>query len=1825
MSARELRVLLVTPKNKPKLPRLLARQILWQCDMQQVGDYESALAKLTGNQFDLYFVDYHFARRSGLKLLRQAFDQGFNGAAILLLNTENPPVAQQALQMGVADYLVIEQLDAPLLERAIRYAVSRLDMLNKIQQSKQQHQKLVATEREQRRLAEALQDIAIALNSTLNFDELLERILINVERVVPNDTADIMLVEGDRARIARDRGYIEHGWPSVQDLHFSVKELPTLAHMVNTRQPLVIPQTLTSPLWTFLPKSKWIRSYVGAPIYLKDQVVGFLNLASAAPNFFNQAHAQHLQAFANHAAIAIGNIRRLEAERRQRELSETLHRATATLISALDLREVLDTLLIQLEQVIPYQSACVFLYQNEQLQAVAGRGFAAPEAVIGKAYSANDDLLFEEMRRTRQPVKIADAAQDSRFFGWGDTFYTRGWLGIPLIVRQHIIGTLTIDSKQVGAYDDVDMALVQTFANQAAIAIENAKLFAQTQEALVETETLYHISRTLINFEHLPDLLQIVTTKVSTALPATWVATVTLDFEAQQVTNMVVAGPQANITRTGSFDELMDGLTGWAIRHQKAALSPKGQPDPRESQAVRQNRLENHFGSIIVAPLLYKEKVLGAMTAINRLDEPDFTQRDVNLMMAMASQVAVTIENVSLFEAAKDARQLSDSLRELGASLAATLNFKELLERILAGLKNIVPFDTASIMLSEGNSAFRIREGWGIPRHSPVWGYLFYLEEQPILKEIVETCQPVVISNVRQDKRWVQFESGLQIGSWLGVPLIAGNRIVGILNLDRRQLNFYTQKHAAIASAFAQQAAIALENARLFNETRQRAEQLEALRQVTQDLTLLRDTKTLLRQIAKRALRLLGADAGGIHLYRPELDLLDGVVVLGKELSPMVPQLKPGQGLIGHVWATHKPVIINDYPNWAGHLSNWPHKIPDAALGVPIQWGDEYLGVLSVSVNNPHRQFTSDDASLLSQFAAQVAVAVENARLFDAANQRVAELEAVRLITLSLTSNLEFKALLEEILRSALRLITRADNAHIFLYQANQLIFGAALFNGAASNEPYSNPRPRGLTYTVAQTAQPIIVDDMRTHPLYTHAPPDWGGSIAGLPLKIGERVVGVMTIAGTQSNIWSESELNVLYLLADQAAVAIENARLYEQVQEYATQLEAKVAERTFRLKTLYDLAQALSHATQPGDVTRLTLLQLYQTVPHDVAASLLTIDITPTLVIQSRRRLSRAVEADIQWMLLKEYNQLTNQTISGDTLKIHRLKAKSEIKSKTALDKVASVLTTPIVMGNQVVGLLLVASQQVQQFTEEQEQLLNVVASQAAETIGRLQFLMAAEHKRLESLIAHLSSGVIMLDSNHHIVLANPAALNLISGLTQARVGDQLTHLGNYSISKILELATQEIPFVIEESQDSAQIFEITVQPIASGPDIGGWTLVIRDITEERAIQKRIQQQERVAAVGQLAAGIAHDFNNILTSIIGFAELLLLDPGLPASAKDDIERITKQGHRAAHLVRQILDFSRQTISSKQPLNLLPVIKETVKLLERTIPEDIHISLEIMPGEYTVFADLIQLQQALTNLAVNARDAMPNGGNLHFKLFQLAVSPVDEPPAPDLEAGDWVALSITDTGHGIPPELHGKIFEPFFTTKEVGEGTGLGLAQVYGIIKQHEGVIDVSSQPNAGTTFTLYFPARALAPGAMLAEGRSEIPRGHQEVVLLVEDNDSVRDITTAMLKRLNYQVITANNGVAALNLYRQHQQEIALVLTDMTMPEMGGAELTLTLRKIDPAVKVVVLTGYPLNSDAKEVLVEGVVDWLQKPVALEQLAQALNRTLSTVTEEVL
>jgi two-component system, cell cycle sensor histidine kinase and response regulator CckA len=391
----------------------------------------------------------------------------------------------------------------------------------------------------------------------------------------------------------------------------------------------------------------------------------------------------------------------------------------------------------------------------------------------------------------------------------------------------------------------------------------------------------------------------------------------------------------------------------------------------------------------------------------------------------------------------------------------------------------------------------------------------------------------------------------------------------------------------------------------------------------------------------------------------------------------------------------------------------------------------------------------------------------------------------------------------------------------------------------------------------------------------------------------------------------------------------------------------------------------------------------------------------------------------------------------------------------------------------------------------------------------------------------------------------------------------------------------------------------------------------VLVNDITEKKQLEAQLLRVQRLESLGTLASGIAHDFNNILTPILAASQLLpLMLPNLNEQNRGLLKLIEESTKRGANLIKQILAFARGVEGERLPLKIQPVLLEVVQVIQQTFPKNIEIKSHLPTHELPyVLADATQLHQVLMNLCVNARDAMPHGGKLALSAEQRQVDQADARKFLEARVGTYVVISVADTGTGISDQLLERIFDPFFTTKEQGKGTGLGLSTVLGIVRDHEGFIQVESEVGQGTEFRIFLPTVA-------AVGRSELEglnclTANQELILIVDDEPLIRQVAQAMLESHNYQTLCAGGGLEAIALYKQHQDDIKVVLLDMMMPLMDGIELLKELQQLNPNVRAVAMSGLLSNSYIPEEVSSSVKAFLSKPYTTQALLNALQQAL--------
>ncbi len=487
----------------------------------------------------------------------------------------------------------------------------------------------------------------------------------------------------------------------------------------------------------------------------------------------------------------------------------------------------------------------------------------------------------------------------------------------------------------------------------------------------------------------------------------------------------------------------------------------------------------------------------------------------------------------------------------------------------------------------------------------------------------------------------------------------------------------------------------------------------------------------------------------------------------------------------------------------------------------------------------------------------------------------------------------------------------------------------------------------------------------------------------------------------------------------------------------------------------------------------------------------------------------------------------------------------------------------------------------------------------------------------------------GMRLTDENGSIVAVNGAYCRLV-GLPQEKLEGRplsVAYAADADTEQVLLQYRTNFTACIARSnvehqavlQDGRRlVLEVTDSYVSAGGKPRLLLSLFRDITLHKRLEEQLRQSQKMEAIGQLAGGVAHDFNNILTIILGHASLLAMTP-LEPKALVSANQIKQASERAAGLTRQLLAFGRKQIVNPRPLDLNRVVGGMKEMLSRLLGEDIALQIHFNGQPAIVEADPTMLEQILLNLSVNSRDAMPRGGRLAIRISMRDVDTAHIRKSVEATPGKFVCLSHTDTGDGIPPENLPRIFEPFFTTKELGKGTGLGLATVYGIVKQHKGWIEIDSEMGKGTTFNIFLPASAvLAPEIEAATETQFRALGGTETVLVVEDERDLREIITRTLNRHGYRVFQAVDGNNALQIWRDYKNEIQLVFTDVIMPGgMNGRELAEKLWAEKPDLKVVFSTGYGADALGKGFKLDPDLNYLQKPYLPHALARIVRKSL--------
>ena len=1109
---------------------------------------------------------------------------------------------------------------------------------------------------------------------------------------------------------------------------------------------------------------------------------------------------------------------------------------------------------------------------------------------------------------------------------------------------------------------------------------------------------------------------------------------------------------------------------------------------------------------------------------------------------------------------------------------------------------------------------------------------------------VLQSHRPEYVEDVQRDPRWLnpRLATEADLHACIAQPLLHQERAVGALIVAFGRRSAFTPEERNLCGLLADQAAIAIENARLYEETERRRREAELLAAVVRTINTSLDLSTVLQRIAEGAREICRSDVSFVALRDLGTDSVEfrhwpGARYQGYRSM----RIAPGQGAAGLVLVTGHPFRTDSYledprisPTFTAIAREEGMR---AYMAVPVKIEERVEGFLAVS-NRDARLLTDRDEQILLGLADHAAVAIGNARLFADNAARRHEAEALAELGAAITSSLELQKILSFVVDRACALLGTQRSAVALVNTDDPNGPLHFLASRGMSRAFPADMRPRhprdGTTPAAIAQRRPVWSADLLNDPRFdlvpaTRAAVEAEGyrAVLSAPLLVGDRVLGALVTYRDDVGPFSQRQVELLQAFASQAALALENARLFEDSEQRRRESEV-----------LADVSRALTAPLDVDAVLRRITDGAKELVGSDLALIGFREDdeepVTVRYQVGTRPMPSRPNRIEV------------GKGLGGRALSTGRPQRTADYQNDPAFDKeylerasanqTVAAMVVPIKSVDRTIGLIYVANRSPRLFTDHDEAVLSRLADEAAIALRNAQlFASERESERRYRMLVEGSIQGILIHRNWITVFANSTCAHMLGfespgellGVDSRRwiASHDLPRIEGYFAARQRgETVPSQYEFQAVRKDGSLVWFDIQAALIL-WEDEPAVQLTILDVTERKRAEEALRQSEaqlrqsqKMEAVGRLAGGVAHDFNNLLTVITGRTELLLLRLPADDPRRRDIELVKKTADRAATLTQQLLAFSRKQMLQPRVLDLNGVVANIAQMLRPLIGETIELITVLDPTLGRVKADPAQIEQIILNLAVNARDAMPQGGRLTIETANVELDAVFVDAHPGSSAGPHAMLSVRDTGIGMSPEVQAHVFEPFFTTKGVGKGTGLGLATVYGIVKQHDGYVLLESTLGAGTAVSIYL-ARVSAPVDRTAVVEAEPVLRASGTVLVVEDEGELRALATEVLGFAGYSVLSAGGPNSALEIARGHTGPIHLLLTDVVMPEMSGRDLADRLAPTRPEMKVLYMSGYTDDAIVHHGVLDSRTVLLKKPFTPDALtrmvADLLNR----------
>jgi GAF domain-containing protein/nitrogen-specific signal transduction histidine kinase len=1470
-------------------------------------------------------------------------------------------------------------------------------------------------------------------------------------------------------------------------------------------------------------------SWLGVPLLVGDgSVVGVMAVMSYTPGLYGERELAFMTTVANQLALGVQNARLLATARAQVEQLALLNRVSVLAGAETDVQRIYQLVVDAMADATGVDQARLVIYDRERGVAPAVAEHV-PSGVLDQievpiADSPSVDWLDQYM----QPLVAEDAQNDALFVLSHATFREldiRSIALIPIVVDGVVIGAVGLDFVgRSGSFPPQQLALCQTIASQTSTAIARARAAAAAQrsaDALVqkvaEQNTLLDAARILSSLlrpqEVLDKLMELVSRQLNVTTVALW--TITSDHVLMPAALSGIPVERGRSMRV----PVGQGLTGRVASLGRAMIIDDvnlagGSLYPSYQQ-------DNNLISFMGVPVVYRERLVGVLSVMTNYLRR-FSDDERALLEGLADQAATALENARLFEEREQRINELSTINAISAAVNATFDLDELLEQLHVGIGEVIDVSTSMITLYD--------EATDTLSYPVIYdrGRRMHLPPQPVRSGTnawaVRNRQPLLIHTLDEARALGLVVDDVRLGaldqreqSYLATPILFGNRVLGVLNIQSYEPRAFDENDLRFLTTVANQAAVALNNARLFGETRQNAQEMTTLFEVSQNLSGTLDPDEAQQLVADAALHLLGAEVCAVLRLDDQGRITRQVLVEKSELRPDLHIDFRIDGMTARLVESSQPLAV---PDLREELDANPHALElgiRSALGVAIGSQDERLGVLWVGAYHPH-EWTQHQSSLIAILANQAAQALKSAQLYQLEQQRRRLADTLRDVAQSFTSTLALREIqtliLDQLSRvvvydSAAVLLRDEGYGHLHITEARGISDATLL---AADFEMEESP----LLEALATERRPVLIEDAlldsRFTPLLRLG---WQARTwIGAPLLVDNELVGILAIGAALPSAYDADDVENTFALANQASQAIQNARLFDQISNLAADLERRVAERTAeyeqasrqvteqkeRLEAVHNITLELTTQLDLNGIIRRALELISLNLGVTRGSIMLQDPSTGELICRAvlySQGDARAANIPMNFQygpglsdwVMKHQEAVNIPDVLGD---------ERWIKEPGRADEVRSVAAVPLKTSDTALGVLVFTSPQVGYFKDSQMNLLGTVAGVVTSALTNAQLFsyindlasnnaLLLEQQREETsksaaVLRSVTEGVIVLDTDGMITLFNPAAVTVLEIAAEAVTGHPLSvleHFGDDEVTRRRAHAVynglvnglrqmregQRMYSTSIDLADPNQVIAVNLAPVVS-PDGNryGDVAVLRDITREIEADREKRQ---------FISDVSHELRTPLTAVKGYVDVLLLS-GTANLSEDQVSYlgiIKNNTNRLRSLIEDILDFARPDTKKKlnfQPVEVGQVIDEVVQMLRFEYErKGMEVTLEVPADLPPVMADQKRITQVFQNLLSNAVKYTYEGGHIRVRAY--------------LNRANMLEVDVEDNGVGMSKEQLKKLFRPFYRAdnplRDVAGGTGLGLAIAKQFVEMHGGEMWVQSDLGKGSTFSFIVP----------------------------------------------------------------------------------------------------------------------------------------------------